>query len=53
MSTVHTLTPRQSAATTAASRLMRSGLDCACDLKSREAIDWPAHTSLEASYSTL
>ncbi|MGA2164116.1 MAG: hypothetical protein ABSH36_06565 [Solirubrobacteraceae bacterium] len=37
---------RRNAARKAASRLMRSGLDCARDLKSPEAIDWLADIAL-------
>jgi hypothetical protein len=39
-------TERSNAARKAASRLMRSGLDCGRDLKSPEAIDWLADVSL-------
>jgi len=41
-----TLTERTNAARKAASRLMRSGLDCGRDLKSPEAIDWLADIAL-------
>ena len=37
---------RSNAARKAASRLMRSGLDCGRDLKSPEAIDWLADVAL-------
>jgi hypothetical protein len=39
---MNTHTERSNAAHKAASRLMRSGLDCGRDLKSQEAIDWLA-----------
>ena len=41
-----THTERSNAARKAASRLMRSGLDCGRDLKSPEAIDWLADVAL-------
>ncbi len=41
-----TLTARRNAAGKAAGRLMRTGLDCARDLKSPEAIDWLADVAL-------
>ena len=37
---------RRNAARKAASRLMRSGLDCGRDLRSPEAIDWLADIAL-------
>jgi hypothetical protein len=43
---VSTLTERRNAARKAASRLMRTGLDCVRDLKSPEAIDWLADVAL-------
>jgi hypothetical protein len=43
---VSTLTERRNAARKAASQLMRSGLDCARDLKSPAAIDWLADVAL-------
>lgn len=41
-----TLTERRNAARRAASRLMRSGLDCGRDLKSPDALDWLADVAL-------
>lgn len=41
-----TLTERRNAARKAASRLMRSGLDCSRNLRSPEAIDWLADVAL-------
>lgn len=41
-----TLTERRNAARRAASRLMRSGLDCGRDLKSPQALDWLADVAL-------
>jgi hypothetical protein len=41
-----TLTERRNAARRAASRLMRSGLDCGRDLKSQQALDWLADVAL-------
>jgi hypothetical protein len=43
---VNTLTARRNAARRAASRLMRTGLDCGRDLKSPAAIDWLADVAL-------
>jgi hypothetical protein len=43
---VSTLTERRNAARKAASRLMRSGLDCSRDLRSPEAIDWLTDVAL-------
>jgi hypothetical protein len=43
---ITTLTARRNAAGKAASRLMRTGLDCGRDLKSPEAIDWLADIAL-------
>jgi hypothetical protein len=43
---VSTLTERRNAARKAASRLMRSGLDCSRNLRSPEAIDWLADVAL-------
>jgi hypothetical protein len=41
-----TLTERRNAARRAASRLMRSGLDCGRDLKSPQALDWLVDVAL-------
>lgn len=41
-----TLSERRNAARKAASRLMRAGLDCGRDLRSRAAIDWLADVAL-------
>ena len=41
-----TLTERRNAARRAASRLMRSGLDCGRDLKSPQTLDWLADVAL-------
>ncbi|HMH46768.1 MAG TPA: hypothetical protein VK538_03550 [Solirubrobacteraceae bacterium] len=43
---MNALGERRNAARKAASRLMRAGLDCACDLKSPDAIDWLADIAL-------
>jgi hypothetical protein len=40
------LSTRRNAARKAASRLMRSGLDCGWNLRSPEAIDWLADVAL-------